>query len=76
MKVESGYHGMGKSRIGFDGHWLVMVGVVGQFVAVEEEGGFGEEEEEEEEEGGGEEEDEEEGVVGYLVVVGQYVGVG
>ena len=73
MKVESGYHGMGKSRIGgqcwvrigFDGHWLVMVGVVGQFVAVEEEGGFGEEEEEEEE-----------GVVGYLVVVGQYVGVG
>ena len=67
MKVESGYHGMGKSgiggqclvRIGFDGHWLVMVGVVGQFVAVEEEGGFGEE-----------------GVVGYLVVVGQYVGVG
>ena len=51
-------------RIGFDGHWLVMVGVVGQFVAVEEEGGFGEEEEEEE------------GVVGYLVVVGQYVGVG
>ena len=40
-------------RIGFDGHWLVMVGVVGQFVAVEEEG-----------------------VVGYLVVVGQYVGVG
>ena len=71
MKVESGYHGMGKSRIGgqclvrigFDGHWLVMVGVVGQFVAVEEEGGVGEEEEEE-------------GVVGYLVVVGQYVGVG
>ena len=70
MKVESGYHGMGKSgiggqclvRIGFDGHWLVMVGVVGQFVAVEEEGGFGEEEEE--------------GVVGYLGVVGQYVGVG
>ena len=51
-------------RIGFDGHWLVMVGVVVQFVAVEEEGGFGEEEEEEE------------GVVGYLVVVGQYVGVG
>ena len=58
MKVESGYHGMGKSgiggqclvRIGFDGHWLVMVGVVGQFVAVEEE--------------------EEEEVVGYLVVVG------
>ena len=51
-------------RIGVDGHWVVMVGVVGQFVAVEEEGGFGEEEEEEE------------GVVGYLVVVGQYVGVG
>ena len=72
MKVESGYHGMGKSRIGgqclvrigCDGYWLVMVGVVGQFVAVEEEGGCGEEEEEEE------------GVVGYLVVVGQYVGVG
>ena len=65
MKVESGYHGMGKSgiggqclvRIGFDGHWLVMVEVVGHFVAVEEE-------------------EEEEGVVGYLVVVGQYVGVG
>ena len=52
-------------RIGFDGHWLVMVEVVGHFVAVEEEGGCGEEEEEEEE-----------GVVGYLVVVGQYVGVG
>ena len=51
-------------RVGIDGHWLVMVGVVGYFVAVEEEGGFGEEEEEEE------------GVVGYLVVVGQYVGVG
>ena len=72
MKVESGYHGMGKSRIGgqclvrigVDGHWLVMVGVVGQFEAVEEEGGFGEEEEEEE------------GVVGYLVVVGEFVGVG
>ena len=42
MKVESGYHGMGKGgiggqclvRIGFDGHWLVMVEVVGHFVAV------------------------------------------
>ena len=42
MKVESGYRGMGKSRIGgqclvrigFDGHWLVMVEVVGHFVAV------------------------------------------
>ena len=54
-------------RIGFDGHWLVMVEVVGHFVAVEEEGGCGEEEEEEEEE---------EGVVGYLVVVGGFVGVG
>ena len=63
MKVEIGYHGLGK--VGIDGLWLVMVGVVGHFVAVEEEGGFGEEEEEEEE-----------GVVGYLVVVGQYVGVG
>ena len=28
-------------RIGFDGHWLVMVGVVGQFVAVEEGGVLG-----------------------------------
>ena len=45
-------------RIGFDGHWLVMVEVVGHFVAVEEE------------------EEEEEGVVGYLVVVGEFVGVG
>ena len=42
MKVESGYHGMGKSgiggqcvvRIGFDGHRVVMVEVVGHFVAV------------------------------------------
>ena len=44
-------------RIGFDGHWLVMVEVVGHFVAVEEE-------------------EEEEGVAGYLVVVGEFVGVG
>ena len=55
-------------RVGIDGHWLVMVGVVGHFVAVEEEGGCGEEEEEEEEE--------EERVVGYLVVVGEFGGVG
>ena len=60
-----GFGGHVKVKVGIDGHWLVMVGVVGHFVAVEEEGGFGEEEEEEEE-----------GVVGYLVVVGQYVGVG
>ena len=58
MKVEIGYHGLGKVWI--DGLWLVMVGVVGHFVAVEEE----------------EKEEEEEGVVGYLVVVGEFVGVG
>ena len=63
MKVEIGYHGMGKIgdqclvRVGIDGHWLVMVGVIGHFVEVEEE-------------------EEEEEVVGYLVVVGEFVGVG
>ena len=32
VKVEIGYHGLGK--IGIDGLWLVMVGVVGHFVEV------------------------------------------
>ena len=32
MRVEIGYHGLGK--VGIGGQWLVMVGVVGHFGAV------------------------------------------
>ena len=72
-----------KVKIESDSHCLVMVGIDGHFVEVAEVVGCWEEEEEEVEVEGdqkeveagfGEEEEEEE--VGYLVVVGEFVGVG
>ena len=72
-----------KVKIEIDSHWLVMVGIDGHFVEVAEVVGCWEEEVEEGEVEGdqkkgeagfGEEEEEEE--VGYLVVVGEFVGVG
>ena len=51
-----------KVKIESDSHCLVMVGIDGHFVEVAEVVGCWEEEEEE--------------VVGYLVVVGEFVGVG
>ena len=73
-----------KVKIEIDSHWLVMVGIDGHFVEVAEVVGCWEEEEEEVEvegdqkevEAGFGEEEEEEEVVGYLVVVGEFVGVG
>ena len=71
-----------KVKIESDSHCLVIVGIDGHFVEVAEVVGCWEEEEEVEVEGdqkeveaGFGEEEEEEGV-GYLVVVGEFVGVG
>ena len=71
-------------KVGIVGHCLVMVGVAGYFVEVavvvecweeeEEEGEVEGDQREEEEEDFGEEE--EEVVVGYLVMVGEFVGAG
>ena len=73
-----------KVKIESDSHCLVMVGIDGHFVEVAEVVGCWEEEVEEGEvegdqkegEAGFGEEEEEEEVVGYLVVVGEFVGVG
>ena len=71
--VSLGVADHGWVKVGIVGHCLVMVEVAVVFECWEEEEGEVEGDQKEEEVGFGEEEEE---VVGYLVVVGEFVGVG